>query len=375
MQDIRKGFGLEGLGDLAGRVVADAKEKTVTETTEIGIRKEFKDVIKKFILPFFVVKEKNWRLLSYERDIRRKIDWSQVDLTEFLNLSLSDLELKDTHSKIKQSDNIQSIVEQHATRTIRNGSIELDPVFLTRQLSDIVANPWQAYELGNKALEGFLANHSTKKVKNNFIFIIEELRKYLLANEEELAEKVFRKMIHKGELKFFIAGQDMGFMLPGKQQVPKNIRKLNRKNGEYLQRSLFDTIPETDLNTEEQKVAWYLDSQEKVLFWYRNMARKDYSIQGWKPNKIYPDFVFATKEAEGNLKTKVSNFNKVFVIETKGIHLKNEDTDYKSKVLELCNELSREVKWSELEMTLNDYALHYELLYTDEWERRLNEIV
>ena len=122
-------------------------------------------------------------------------------------------------------------------------------------------------------------------------------------------------------------------------------------------------------------MAWYLDSQEKVLFWYRNMARRDYSIQGWKPNKIYPAFIFATKEAEGNLKTKVSNFNKVFVIETKGIHLKNEDTDYKSKVLELCNELSREVKWSELEMTLNDYSLHYKLLYTNEWERRLNEII
>jgi len=375
LHDIRKGFGLEGLGDLAGRIVTDAKEKSTTEMMEIPVRSEFKSIAKKFILPFFVVNDRNWRLLSYERDIKRKIEWPKIDLKEFMNLHLSETELKDTHSRITQSTDIHEIVEQTDVKKVKNGSINLDPVFLARQLSDIIPNPWQAYEIGQSTIDGFLKKYPEKTVKNNFIFIIEELRKYLFTQEEYLAESVFHKLIHKGTLKFFIAGRDLGYLLPTSQRFPKISRKLNRQSGEYLQKSLFEHVPEAELNLDEQRVAWYLDSQEKVLFWYRNMARKDYAIQGWKRNKIYPDFIFATHEAQGKLKTKVSNFNKVFVIETKGIHLKNEDSDYKSKVLDLCNELTKEVKWSELEMSLTDYALHYELLYTDQWQNRLNELV
>ena len=47
------------------------------------------------------------------------------------------------------------------------------------------------------------------------------------------------------------------------------------------------------------------------------MSRQDYHIQGWKKNKIYPDFVAANKS-----KTKKEEYDNVYVLETKGIYLK-----------------------------------------------------
>jgi hypothetical protein len=33
-------------------------------------------------------------------------------------------------------------------------------------------------------------------------------------------------------------------------------------------------------NEPEKAVAWYLDNQKKLLFWYRNRARYDHALQG-----------------------------------------------------------------------------------------------
>ena len=76
-------------------------------------------------------------------------------------------------------------------------------------------------------------------------------------------------------------------------------------------------MPEENINELEKSVAIYLDEQEKLLWWYRNMSRQDYHIQGWKKNKIYPDFVAANKS-----KTKKEEYDNVYVLETKGIYLK-----------------------------------------------------
>jgi TnpA family transposase len=47
----------------------------------------------------------------------------------------------------------------------------------------------------------------------------------------------------------------------------------------------------------------------------------DYHIQGWKCNKIYPDFIAAENAPEN-----MDEYGTIYVLETKGVHLKNEDT-------------------------------------------------
>ena len=63
----------------------------------------------------------------------------------------------------------------------------------------------------------------------------------------------------------------------------------------------------------------------------RNVAKTQYGLQGWKRNKVNPDFVFA--------KMKKNGVAKMVVLKTKGLHLKNEDTDYKKALLSLLTSM------------------------------------
>ena len=96
---------------------------------------------------------------------------------------------------------------------------------------------------------------------------------------------------------------------------------------------------ETEFNDLENKVATCLDKQARLFFWYRNRARRDYFVQGWKPRRIYADFVFTLEPDDPD---SDDEFHQVFVMETKGVHLKQfEDTDYKRSVFDICTEHAR----------------------------------
>ncbi|MEK9137450.1 MAG: restriction endonuclease subunit R, partial [Bacteroidota bacterium] len=85
----------------------------------------------------------------------------------------------------------------------------------------------------------------------------------------------------------------------------------------------------SSLNSLETKVAGILDQQERLVWWFRNkVSRGWYSIQGWRQNKIHPDFVAAKKKENGALEL-------VYVLKSKGEHLLgNADTEYKNKVMQ-----------------------------------------
>lgn len=68
------------------------------------------------------------------------------------------------------------------------------------------------------------------------------------------------------------------------------------------------------------------------------------------------------------------DFEKVFVVETKGIFLKNEDTEYKQSVLDLCNEKAKEMDWNEFGLKFKDKEIDYKVVFGDEWQRRFNEM-
>jgi hypothetical protein len=109
------------------------------------------------------------------------------------------------------------------------------------------------------------------------------------------------------------------------------------------------------------------DKQGQLLWWYRNLSRQDYRIQGWRKHGIFPDFIASRTSAADK-----TDFDKVFVVESKGIHLKNEDTDYKKSVFKLCNKLAEEKSWTELGLEFPERKIVFELVYGDEWQRKLN---
>lgn len=158
--------------------------------------------------------------------------------------------------------------------------------------------------------------------------------------------------------------------IPTRISVRKNAPKLTRDNHDPIQRSLFDYVPEEEFNDMEKAIAIYLDEQEKLLFWYRNASKKDYYVQGWKKGKIYPDFIVP----EVNLQ-KPDDCSTVFVVESKGLHLKNEDTQYKQTIFEICNELGQKMQWRELKQEFFGSRIEFKLIFEDEWKRKINEIL
>jgi type III restriction enzyme len=90
-------------------------------------------------------------------------------------------------------------------------------------------------------------------------------------------------------------------------------------------------------------------------------------VQGWRRSRIYADFIFT---ALGSAEEE-TDYRKVFVLETKGLHLKNENTDYKRSVFAVCNEHAKRKTWNELAPTMRDKEITYEIVFQDEWEKRL----
>jgi type III restriction enzyme len=371
LENIKRGFEVEGLGDLASRVSVkegDAESEDATKEKTVRYRDRFKIYEGKVYLPKFVIQENGaWRDVSYEMDILSRINWKDSNIDEIKNIPLSELKAVEHELAIGLSDDVKAVIEERG-RISKHGGLEIDPVFITRQLLDIVPNPWTAYDIGREVIEAFLEKYGKQKMANNLIFIIEELKKQLTRDRDKLSEIIFRDLVEKKKLWFFLLADKGGYELPSNIRVKKQSRKLVRDDNSEVQRSLFDYMPENDFNELEKAVAIYLDEQERLLWWYRNLSKQDYYIQGWKKNKIYPDFIF-TKADE-----KEKNYSKVFVVETKGIPFKkNEDTEYKRSVFKFCNQLGEKKEWRELNKEFSR-GIEFQVVYEDEWQKRINNI-
>jgi type III restriction enzyme len=113
------------------------------------------------------------------------------------------------------------------------------------------------------------------------------------------------------------------------------------------------------------------------LWWYRNLVGpENFSIQGYRRNRIYPDFVVQQGQGKDN-KPQAS----VVVIESKGKHLAgSEDTKHKRKVAEIFSSLGKEVTWQDLGAGFEKHKFRFQVLdegeYADrDWKHDLNGIL
>ena len=112
----------------------------------------------------------------------------------------------------------------------------------------------------------------------------------------------------------------------------KKIDKLNKEEQRFVERLDLDTFP-------------------NIKFWIRNREKKDpFYLQGWQPNKFYPDFIAVTEK------------NNILALEWKGEHrVSNEDTTYK---VELAKEWER----------LGNGKLHFFLVSNDNVDDVLSKV-
>jgi len=374
VKEIKHGLESEGLGDITGRIVSDesANENNLFREVDIEYRPGFKKFEGKIYLPKFVIQENNsWRDINFDADILSAIDWESIRMDEAENITLNpDFRIREIDLTIGYPEENWNEIQRGVVQN--KGTLEIDETFLARQINAIIPNPWVAYQKGDEALKiiknKYTAHENKMIVESNFVFIIEELKKIFKKERNRLAEDVFRHLINEKKLHFFLITNKGGFLLPSRIKVKSN-RRITRSDGSQIQRSLFDYVPEESMNELENKIAIYLDEQEKFLWWYRNMSRQDYHIQGWKRNRIFPDFIAANKKKDED------EYDKVYVLETKGIHLKdNADTTYKKDVFALCNDLGTKKAWKDLLNEFPDHNFEFQVINGDEWQNKINQL-
>ena len=383
LKEVRRGFGLEGLQGLEGRVVADGGPVRPTEKLATRQRKQYREAARDLVLPAFMIHDVDgWRLVHYEADILSRLRWDDIDLSALDDLTLDKGRSGDslfqanlTEARLVPAATVENggdagDGQSPANVASDNGGHPVDYFFAASHLLDLVPNPWRGRDLARRVFEALLKRYSAERVTANHIFVLEELRRQVEKERDRLSREVFRDLLESGRMRFLVVAEDLrSNRLPAKIEVPKT-KQANREDGSPYQRNLFDVTTEDDLNRFENKVATYLDQQARLFFWYRNRARKDYFVQGWKPRRIYADFVVALRDDEAGAH---DGFDQVFVVETKGVHLKEaEDTEYKRSVFDICSEHARKADWAEFAPTMRSKVMRFEVVDEDEWQARLN---
>ena len=234
-------------------------------------------------------------------------------------------------------------------------------------------NPWRGREVARRAFGALLDRYPPERVAGNALFILEELRKRLERERDRLSRRVFENLLAAGTMRFLVVTDDLAFNRLPRTIETKNGKQANREDGGQYRLNLFERTDEDDLNGLENKVATYLDQQERLFFWYRNRARTDYYVQGWKPGRIYADFIFTLKPDEPDTGDA---YHRVFVVETKGLHLgQSADTAYKRSVFDLCSRHAKKADWADFAPAMREKVLRFEVVDEDEWEHRLNALL
>ncbi len=185
---------------------------------------------------------------------------------------------------------------------------------------------------------------------------------------------MFRGLFEAGKIKFYLHCVQCRFEIPKAVTLRALQKKMVRDDNGPLQRSLFDYVPD-DLNSYEREVALVLDRDERVLWWYRNLVGPhNFAIQGYRRDRIYPDFV-----VQQGAKKKASQH--VVVIESKGRQLSgNPDTGYKRKIAEYFTKAGKEVKWQQLASGFADRVFRFQVIDQGEypgeaWREELQKLL
>ena len=440
LREVRKGFGLEGLQDLEGRITDDADgadDGRSGAKRTARPRERYRRAAAELVLPAFLIRDGGqWRPAQYETDLLSRIPWDDVDLSPLFDLELGagerDVALRagldadslaahpgaqdagaagadagaagagldaagahpgaagadagaagatagvaGTDAGVAGAD--AGAAGANAGAAGADGWVDagaedgIDYYFAASHLLDAMPNPWRGAEAARRVFGALLARHPRDRVAANFAFVLEELRKRLERERDRLSRQVFSQLLDAGTMRFLVVADDLAFNRLPRRIETSGARQANREDGGQYQRNLFDVTTEEELNGLENKVATYLDGQARLFFWYRNRSRRDYYVQGWKPGRIYADFILTLRPDEPGVGDE---YHRVFVVETKGMHLgRSEDAEYKRSVFDLCSRHARKADWAEFVPAMRNRVMRFEVVDEEEWKLRLNALL
>lgn len=368
VREVKKALEQEGYeGDLMSAVDRSEDGGRTDGERETEMRREFRQYYREFdgkvYLPRFCVKNnRGYEALDYFKHLISQVDVEQFDCADVdWNLKQELAAARDALYRINLDQDIVEPVEQRPASVLETddqvkswlvASLSFD-YYSYKQLRDIVQGATQQLLKRMPELKGQLG-----LVK---FAIRERITGLIQRHTDQHTQAAFEALFKKKQLCFFLECREARFEIPPKVNI-RETRWLARDNNEPLQRSLFDRVAD-ELNRYEKSVALFLDNHPQVLWWYRNLIGTQYfSIQGYRRNKIYPDFVVQRAK---NKKPLAS----VLVLESKGKQLKgNEDTNYKKSVADYFGKVGHKVPWQKLSKDFENETFRVQVLDEGEYQ-------
>lgn len=367
VEAIKTGLESDGMADLAMQVKESTGDSGTAAKRKVKRRDSFTST--EIYLPLV-----NWveggsvRVLDYERDVLFGVDWNAIDTQALVDkLSPEAHGLQSQLTRVSLAKSGDELIETEDAAIVAEETV-FDPVYATRIITDIVPNPWLAREIVGKTISGLNAKGFTdEKMGELSSFILDELRKHLLNERDRLSENRFMADVAAEKIQFRLRADHNNWTMPDtlESDLPENSKQLYRKDGKVVQKSVFAPEYQANFDTDEAEFACYIDEEAALKWWHRNVARAGhYFVQGWRKNKVYPDFIFALQKKSGK--------ERLVVLETKGDFLKGyEDTVYKRKLLERLTaayKLDETVKAGELQLVGDGVDVVCDLVLMSEWK-------
>ena len=315
VQQVKNGLEGEGLTGLMNDVESANGKDSGQRWISIPRRKKLRDY--PIHIPKVLHREGDgWRKLDHLQDIVADIDWDEVRLTP----------IQRHWPEAPYMETATVDIGQESVQYSDSQKLEIDKTlhisYFARRLSDIVPNPWRASQFVLEAIEHLQSDGASESdIFDSRAHYADQLRRRLRTESDRLCKVIFERKLKDGIIRFDLRAEKNHAM---PKKLPLRIQDGDHtleRAGEPVQLSLFDKVFEKQFDSElEKDFAFHLDKQERLQWWHR--VQRDYYLQGWRREKIYPDFVAFGEQC-------------LCIFETKGNHLKNEDTKYKREVFEL----------------------------------------
>lgn len=373
VESIKKGLENEGMGDLSNDITATNSNVNSIEKTTLLRNEKYKNN-KIFIPKLNVVQNQEIRAFDYYQDILEEIDWN--DYKFIGELILNDKESIDYDSfevdvEIKNNQQLNLRLDNQKVKS-ENLESTIDFSLMARQLMDKIPNPWQATQIINDVVNDLRGSNSESIIAKNSVYIVDEIKKHCFTWVLGKSENIFKHKLETGVIFLKLVAEpylNLNWQMANSIDVAisSNESPINNLNKNIFQpqyKGLYDS-------GYEYKIATYINQSEAVKWWHRlGVKGTEYYVQGWKRDKIFPDFLVYLQNSKGKTTFQF--------IETKGDHLKgNPDTEYKEKVFEYINNLaSKDIQnIGKFKLVAEQENIDFQMIFQEECDTKIRKIL
>ena len=327
VNQVKNGLEAEGLTGLGDEIMGTLKVQLGGEVQRITVERREKFRGEEIFLPMVLHQNGDgWVRLDYETHILAGIDWGAIPAPDPKASAAASVRRQSAIVDVGETLPVfYADQEVHIDKTVRVTDF-------ANRLSDIVPNLWQAARIAQEMIESLRQNGKTDEdIYDRRMHLMYVLREHVKREVEKQAERCFQRKLKVGEIRFDLKMDEPNFRMVEQYDllVSPDERPLVRNDFRPVQLTLFEPVFARYFDSElEKSFAGYLDEEKALRWWHRVAARQQgsYYVQGWKQERIYPDFVAVAG--------KIAGETRLLIFETKGEHLRgNADTRYKEKVL------------------------------------------